>query len=143
MQQANQIDLDIRVLFVQFTENKRSQLQHETISDTELSTLSKYIVEARLDYYTNLTANTVCRQSMQPDVLAQIHAAHQGVDKFKLRARRHVFWNNKHRHRADGSLMRNMSRTPWFTASRDAPSARDPEPRMAVRPDGHIPLRRT
>ena len=94
-----------------------SQIREETDKDTTLSALREIIMhgwpEKRSDcpaylhaywnYEDELTvANClvlrgtciVILESLQPDVLKQLHYAHQGAEKCKLRAKGSVFWAN-------------------------------------------------
>ena len=94
-----------------------SQIREETDKDTTLSALREIIMhgwpEKRSDcpaylhdywnYEDELTvANSlvlrgtciVIPESLQPDVLKQLHYAHQGAEKCKLRAKGSVFWAN-------------------------------------------------
>jgi hypothetical protein len=96
------------------------QIQEETMKDTTLSVLCKIISEgwpekrsecpAYLHPYWNyrdeLTVSNgmilkglriVIPMSLQPEVLQQLHYAHQGAEKCKLRAKGSVFWANINR----------------------------------------------
>jgi hypothetical protein len=96
------------------------QIQEETMKDTTLSVLCKIISEgwpekrsecpAYLHPYWNyrdeLTVSNgmilkglriVIPRSLQPEVLQQLHYAHQGAEKCKLRAKGSVFWANINR----------------------------------------------
>ena len=96
------------------------QIQEETTKDTTLSVLSKIITEGwperraecptylhpYWNYRDELTVSNglilkgsriVIPKSLQPDVLQQLHYAHQGAEKCKLRAKGSVFWANINR----------------------------------------------
>ena len=111
------IDLDIKVIFVQFSSDKLSQLQQETKKDNDLSTLREFVVDGWLDsmkelptqlrqywpYRDELSVENgmllkgeriVILRSMQQNILQQINAGHQGAEKCKLRARSCVFWTS-------------------------------------------------
>jgi len=86
------------------------QIQEETLKDTTLSALHEVTMggwpEERTDcpahhYRDELTAADglilkstpiFIPKSLQPDVLQQLHYAHQGAEKCKLRAKGSVFW---------------------------------------------------
>ena len=97
-----------------------SQIREETDKDTTLSALREIIMhgwpEKRSDcpaylhaywnYRDELTVadglvlkgtRIVIPESLQPDVLKQLHYAHQGAEKCKLRAKGSVFWANINR----------------------------------------------
>ena len=98
-----------------------SQIQEQTAKDTTLSALRKAVImhgwpEKRSDcpaylhaywnYRDELTVadglilkgtRIVIPESLQPDVLKQLHYAHQGAEKCKLRAKGSVFWANINR----------------------------------------------
>ena len=97
-----------------------SQIREETDKDTTLSALREIIMhgwpEKRSDcpaylhaywnYRDELTVadglilkgtRIVIPESLQPDVLKQLHYAHQGTEKCKLRAKGSVFWANINR----------------------------------------------
>ena len=94
-----------------------AQIQEETVKDTSSSTLREIIMNcwpqkrsdcpAHLHAYWNyrdeLTvadglilkgSRVVIPRSLQPDVLHQLHYAHQGGERCKLRAKGSVFWAN-------------------------------------------------
>ena len=96
------------------------QIQEETAKDTSLSALSAIIAKgwpekrsecpAHLHPYWNyreeLTVSNgmilkgsriIIPKSLQADVLQQLHYAHQGAEKCKLRAKGSVFWPNINR----------------------------------------------
>ena len=93
------------------------QIQTETAKDPILSSLKSFIShgwpDKRADcpshlygywnYRDELTVanglilkgtRIIIPKSLQPEVLAQLHYAHQGVEKWKLRAKGSVFWAN-------------------------------------------------
>ena len=93
------------------------QIREETDKDTTLSALREIIMRgwpekrsscpayphAYWNYRDELTvadglilkgARIVIPESLQPDVLKQLHYAHQGAEKCKLRAKGSVFWAN-------------------------------------------------
>ena len=99
---------------------RASQIREETAKDTTLSALREVIMhgwpEKRSDcptylhtywnYRDELTVadglilkgmRIVIPESPQPDVLKQLHYAHQGAEKCKLRAKGSVFWANINR----------------------------------------------
>ena len=105
-----EIDLDISVNMVQFSNNKIQQLRSESKSDPVLSSLQDIIVNGwpnRRDkipkqlrpywsYRDELLVEdgvilkgerVLIPKSMQADVLQRVHAGHQGIDKCKLRAK--------------------------------------------------------
>ena len=94
-----------------------AQIQEETAKDTSLSALREIIMndwpQKRSDCPTHLLAywnyrdaltladglilkgtRIVIPRSFQPDVLKQLHYAHQGGEKCKLRAKGSVVWAN-------------------------------------------------
>ena len=111
-----EIDLDVMVSMVQFSNNKILELRRETETDTILRDLQEVIIrgwpKTRTDipiilrpfwcYRDELSVEdgvilkgerVVIPQSMQADVIQRIHAGHQGIEKCKMRARTSVFWN--------------------------------------------------
>ena len=111
-----EIDLDVMVSMVQFSNNKILELRRETDTDTILRDLQEVIIrgwpKTRADipiilrpfwcYRDELSVEdgvilkgerVVIPQSMQADVIQRIHAGHQGIEKCKMRARTSVFWN--------------------------------------------------
>ena len=111
-----EIDLDISVNMVQFSNNKIQQLRSEPKSDPVLSSLQDIIVNGwpnRRDeipkqlrpywsYRDELSVEdgfilkgerVLIPKSMQADVLQRVHAGHQGIEKCKLRAKSCVYWN--------------------------------------------------
>ena len=112
---ANHIDLDLHVTFVQFTQPRNRSLQHETALDTTLMTLKDIIIKGwperrhdvpkalhqywpfrdELAVEDGLIVKGECiiiPASQQQHVLLQLHEGHQGSEKTKLRAKECVFW---------------------------------------------------
>ena len=111
-----EIDLDISVNMVQFSNDKIHQLRSESKSDPILSSLQDIIVSGwpnRRDeipkqlrpywcYRDELSVEdgvilkgerVLIPKSMQADVIQRVHAGHQGIEKCKLRAKSCVYWN--------------------------------------------------
>ena len=112
---ASTINLDTKIALVQFSNEKISTLQHATKEDGILSQLFDIIVtgwpEKQRDlprdlrpywsYRDELSVENgiilkgdriVIPESMQPDILKQIHAGHQGITKCQSRAKSSVYW---------------------------------------------------
>ena len=108
------------LLNVNASPTRVSQIQEETMKDTTLSVLCKIIAEGwpekrsecptylhpYWNYRDELTVSNgmilkgsriIIPKSLQSDVLQQLHYAHQGAEKCKLRAKGSVFWANINR----------------------------------------------
>ena len=111
-----EIDLDISVNMVQFSNNKIQQLRSESKSDPVLSSLQDIVINGWPDrcdeipkqlrpywsYRNELSVEdgvilkgerVLIPRSMQADVLQRVHAGHHGIEKCKLRAKSCVYWN--------------------------------------------------
>lgn len=75
------------LLHLNVSPTRVSQIQDETAKDTTLIALLLILKGSRI----------VIPKSLQPDVLHQLHYAHQGAEKCKLRAKGSVFWANINR----------------------------------------------
>lgn len=113
----NPIPLDVHVDFVQFSEDKLTELKRETAKDRELVELISIITEGWPDrqnqappalrpywsYRDELSVEDglvlkgnriIIPPNMQQYILKCLHEAHQGSEKCKLRAKECVFWSN-------------------------------------------------
>ena len=111
-----EIDLDIVVCLVQFSTEKIRLLQRETSNDAVLCNLREVIVEGWPDERDNIPKplrrywcyrdelsvedglitkgdRVVIPQSVQSEVLERLHAGHQGIEKYKLRAKSCIYWD--------------------------------------------------
>ena len=109
------IDLDMTIGQVRFSNSKIKELQEETKKDSTLSQLIpiiangwpeniKMVPEAVRTFWSfrdELSVEdgiilkgerVVIPQSLKQDTLKQLHAAHQGIEKTRLRARDSVYW---------------------------------------------------
>ena len=109
------IDLDLTIGQVRFSSEKIKSLQHETKHDPTLSKLIATIIEGWPDSIQDLPTTirsfwsfrdelsvedgiilkgdrVIIPQNLQQDILNQLHAAHQGIEKTRLRARDTVYW---------------------------------------------------
>ena len=116
-QNNEQIALDVKINFVQFSSDKLKQIQQETSKDPVLSALKDIIIdcwpESQKQLPTQLRpywsyrdelsvenglilkgSRIVIPDTMHEDILSKIHAGHQGAEKCKLRAKSCVFWKN-------------------------------------------------
>ena len=114
---SSTIDLDIRVDFVCFSEEKIDLLQKETVQDPTLNHLRETIINGWPDTVKGLPLDIrpywnirdemsvengmilkghriVIPRSVQPEILKQLHVGHLGQEKTKLRAKDTVFWPN-------------------------------------------------
>ena len=110
-----QINLDIKIQFVNFTPDKLSQLKEESRKDEIIAALKEVIVEGWPEerkklpsplrqfwsYRDQLTVEDTLvlngdrifiPEKMRDSILAKLHASHQGVEKTRLRARTCVYW---------------------------------------------------
>ena len=110
-----EINLDIKIQFVQFAEDKMTQLRRESSRDTTLAALREVIVEGwpkkRTDlptflrqFWTFRDEISVCDtlvlkgdrifipEAMRESILSRLHSSHQGIEKTHLRARTSVYW---------------------------------------------------
>ena len=115
--ESTQIDLDIKVSFVQFSTQKLQSIREATQADDELCALRAVIVDGWPDRQRHLAAPLrpywSCRDelavedglimkgdrlviplSLQAEVLSKQHEAHQGIEKTRLRARSCVYWKS-------------------------------------------------
>ncbi|KAL5017999.1 hypothetical protein ScPMuIL_003721 [Solemya velum] len=118
-EEKQQIDTDVHIHEVcsQFSTDMLERLKEETKADPELSALKEMMYtgwpETRTDlplvmkpYWTFRDelavedgllmkgSRIIIPKIMQNDILNKLHAAHQGTEKTKLRARTAVFWRN-------------------------------------------------
>jgi transposase InsO family protein len=115
-QNDHQIDLDVRVDFVQFSTNKLDELRRETKADPELRALETVITKGwpsrHKELHSSLRPYWAYRDELsvenglllkgsriliptclQRAYLDKIHSGHQGREMCKLRAKSCVFWN--------------------------------------------------
>ena len=113
--QDEEIKLELKVAFVQFSRNKIAQLQQETSKDSELGMLKKHVVDGfperaksihpSLREYWNFRdeismenglvlkgERVVIPESLRQEFLAKIHEGHQGITRCQQRAKSTVFW---------------------------------------------------
>ena len=111
------IDLDSCVDFIRFSSEKFSQLQQETLCNSEPSDLRDFIISGWLDHLKDLpeALRTSCSfqdelsienvgilkgerviipKSMRNDILQKLHLGHFGCEKTKLPAKDTVYWYN-------------------------------------------------
>ena len=110
------IDLDMTIGQVRFSASKVKQLQEESKKDPQLSQLIPIIAQGWPESIKSLPEairsfwsfrdeismedgiilkgeRVIIPQSLKQDTLNQLHAAHQGVEKTRLRARDSVYWH--------------------------------------------------
>ena len=110
-----EINLDIKIQFVQFAEDKMTQLRRESRRDTTLDALQEVIVEGwpkkrthwptfLRQFWTFRDEISVCDtlvlkgdrifipEVMRESILSRLHSSHQGIEKTRLRARTSVYW---------------------------------------------------
>ena len=112
-----QIDLDLRVQFIQFSDDKLSNLKKASLIDPELSALRHVIFTGWPDSYKKVPTilrpywsfrdelsiedalilkggRIIIPETMKEEILKNLHYAHQGIEKCKLRAKFSVYWTN-------------------------------------------------
>jgi len=110
------IDLDVRVNLVRFSDDCLARIHQETKDDPALSKLTSVITQGWPQTIKELPTilrpfwayrdelsvedgiilkgeRVVIPSSMKAEILNQLHIAHQGIEKTKLRARDSVYWN--------------------------------------------------
>ena len=115
MKQTKEINLDIKIQMVQFSDDKVTTIKTETRSDPVLSALLEIItagwpekrhklslpLRTYWGYRDELSVEDgiilkggriVIPTSMQKDILNKLHTPHMGMEKTKLRAKSSVFW---------------------------------------------------
>ena len=113
--QDAEIDLNVKVCFVQFSTQKLNELREATITDPTLNLLMKYIVngfpEKQRDIHSDVRCywpfrdelslengiilkgeQTVIPESLRKCYLEMIHTVHQGINRCQQRARSCVYW---------------------------------------------------
>ena len=113
--QDAEIDLNVKVCFVQFSTQKLNELREATITDPTLNLLMKYIVngfpEKQRDIHSDVRCywpfrdelslengiilkgeQTVIPESLRKCYLEMIHTVHQGITRCQQRARSCVYW---------------------------------------------------
>ncbi len=154
------IKLDIKFHLIQFSEKKTEQLKDESRKDPEIAALKEVIIngwpERQKDlpqvlrpYWSfrdelSIEDSLVLKGprvfipvSMRAEILKQIHTAHMGVEKSRLRARSCVYWYNIDRdieettknceicqqyqraQQKESLLQYEIPTTPWHTISSD------------------------
>ena len=111
------LNVQIHEIYPQFSDNLLEQIRFETSKDNELSKLREVIHTGWPDHQTKLPSvlkpywsyrdemtvedgiiqkgsRIVIPKTLQENILSKLHAAHQGIEKTKLRARSSVFWRN-------------------------------------------------
>jgi hypothetical protein len=111
----SEIELDVKISFVQFSENKLCTLKEETRKDPGLAALKEIIMDGWSEKCKDLPtplkpywsfrdelaiedsiilkgARVVIPASMKKEILEKIHTPHMGVTKSQLRARSCVYW---------------------------------------------------
>ena len=112
-----EINFNVRVNFVQFSAEKLTQIHQATKADPILCELRETILQGWPNTFREISKNLqpywsyrdqlaiengilmksgqiIIPKMMQPEILQKIHHAHQGMKKWKLRAKSCVFWNN-------------------------------------------------
>ena len=115
-----QIELDVQIMFVQFSTKILQEWRGETQADDELCALKTVITDGWPERQSSLPATLrsywsccdelsiedslimkgdrlVIPSSMQVQILAKLHESHQGIEKTRLRARATVYWKNINR----------------------------------------------
>ena len=115
-QEKDEIDLDVMVSTVLFSNAKIDELRNETLKDTVLRELLNTIIRGWPERRDNMQKDlrpywcyrdelsvedgvilkgdrVLIPESMRADVMKRLHAGHQGVEKCKLRAKISVFWD--------------------------------------------------
>ena len=112
---SKEINLDIKIQYVQFTDDKMSELKRESSRDPTISALREVIVEgwprqrkelpeplqqfwpfrdemSVVDALVVKGERIFIPTSMRESILNRLHSSHQGVEKTRLRARTSVYW---------------------------------------------------
>ena len=112
-----EIDLDIKVDFVQFSTEKLTQIRQATNEDATLRDLKEQILQGWPENIRDLRMNLkpywsyrdelsvengiilkgdriIIPKTMQAEIMEKIHYSHQGIEKCELRAKTCVFWKN-------------------------------------------------
>ena len=110
-----EINLDIKIQYVQFTDEKMSELKRESARDPTLAALREIIVEgwprqrnelpeslrqfwpfrdemSILDTLVLKGERIFIPRNLRENILNRLHSSHQGVEKTRLRARTSVYW---------------------------------------------------
>jgi len=111
------VELDLRVDFIRFSDNRVKALKEETAKDPALQELKCVIIEGWPENIKDVPTpirqywsfrdelsvedgvvmkgqRVVIPDSMKEDVLEQLHYGHMGAEKTKLRAKDSVYWMN-------------------------------------------------
>ena len=111
-----QIQLDVQLHFVQFSTQRLEILRDETQQDAELMELQSIILDGWPEKRNEVPAEirkywafrdemavadglvtkgdcVIIPKTLRRDILEKLHAAHQGIEKTRLRARTCVYWS--------------------------------------------------
>ena len=111
-----QIQLDVQLHFVQFSTQRLEILRDETQQDPELMELQSIILDGWPEKRNEIPAEirkywafrdemavadglvtkgdcVIIPKTLRRDILEKLHAAHQGIEKTRLRARTCVYWS--------------------------------------------------
>ena len=115
VQKNKAINLDLKIQFVQITEDKMTQLKRESARDETIAALKEIITEgwpkkrndlpiplrqfwsfrdefSVLDTLVLKGERIFIPTTQRESILARLHSSHQGVEKTRLRARTCVYW---------------------------------------------------